>query len=363
MTISKEVKIGLLAILTLGFGIWGYMFLKGRNILSREKIVYVEYSNVDALTESSPVTLNGFQIGIVSSIIMKPDDAYKVIVAITLRRDINVPKNAVAELVSTSIMGGKTIKIRFDKPCMSGDCVVSGDYIKGVEKSVLGSMMTPDEVSAYMERAKNGVGGIMDSLNASMRENDSEVGKTLRDIQVTVANLKKATASLTTLMSVSSKSMSGTLAHLESVSGNLEKSNAEITQLMANTKEFSGKLNKLELDKTLSGANDAMLSVKKTLEKSESAVADLNSVIAQIKSGQGSLGTLIYDDKFIKNLNETILSVDMLSRDFNLHPKRYRSVLWGKERERVPFVEDLQYQKYIRDRDSIKIYTNNLGKK
>jgi phospholipid/cholesterol/gamma-HCH transport system substrate-binding protein len=363
MTISKEVKIGLLAVLTLGFGIWGYMFLKGRNILSREKIVYVEYNNVDALTESSPVTLNGFQIGIVSSIIMKPDDAYKVIVAITLRRDINVPKNAVAELASTSIMGGKTIKIRFDKPCMGGDCVESGDYIKGVEKSVLGSMLTPDEVSSYMERARNGVGGIMDSLNASMRKDDSEVGKTLRDIQSTVANLKKATASLTTLMNVSSKSMSGTLAHLESVSGNLEKSNAEITQLMSNTKDFTGKLNKLELDKTIGGANDAMLAVKKTLEKSESAVADLNSVIAQVKSGQGSLGTLIYDDKFIKNLNETILSIDMLSRDFNLHPKRYRSVLWGKERQRVPFVEDLQYQKYIRDRDSIKTYSNNLGKK
>ncbi len=359
---SKETKIGLLAILTLALGVWGYMFLKGRNVLSREKIVYVEYSDVDELTESSPVFLNGYQIGIVSSIMMKPDDAHKVVVAITLRRDINVPKTAVAELVSTGLMGGKGIKVRFDKPCAGADCVDSGDYIKGTTKGMIGSMMTPDEMTEYMNRARNGVGGVMDSINASMRESDSEVGRTLRDIQGTVANLKQTTAALTKLIQASSKSMSGTLSNLESVSANLEKSNGEISQLMANTKDFTGKLNKLDLDKTVGGANDAMLSVKKTLEKSESAVADLNGVIAQIKSGQGSLGTLIYDDKFIKNLNETVLSMDMLSRDLNLHPKRYRSMLWGKERKRIPFTEDLEYQTYLRDRDSIKAFSKRMGK-
>jgi phospholipid/cholesterol/gamma-HCH transport system substrate-binding protein len=359
---SKETKIGLLALLTIGLGIWGFMFLKGRNILSREKIVYVEYQDVDGLAESSPVNLNGFQVGIVSSITMSPDDAHKVLVAITLRRDINVPKNAVVELASAGVMGGKVVRIRFDKPCSGSDCAVSGDYLKGSTKSMIGSMMTPDELSEYVNRARNGVGGIMDSLDASFRQDNSEVGRTLRDIQSTVSNLKKTTAALTQMIQASSKSMSGTLSHLESISANLEKSNGEITTLMSNTKEFTGKLNKLELDKTVGGANDAMLSVKKTLEKSEAAIVDINGIITQIKSGQGSLGTLIYDDKFIKNVNETMLSVDMLSRDLNLHPKRYRSLLWGRERKRTPFVEDMEYQKYIRDRDSIKAYSARLKK-
>lgn len=359
---SKEIKIAILAITTIGLGIWGFMFLKGRNILSREKIVYVEYADVDGLAESSPVSLNGFQVGIVSSITMKPDDAHSVVVAITLRRDINVPKTAVVELASAGVMGGKVVRIRFDKPCSGPDCAVSGDYLKGSTKSMIGSMITPDELSEYVSRVRNNVGGVMDSINAGFRKEDSEVGKTLRDIQSTVSNLKQTTAALTQMIQFSSKSMNGTLGHLEAVSANLEKSNAEITQLMSNTKEFTGKLNKLELDKTVASTNDAMLSVKKTLEKSEAAIIDLNGIITQIKSGQGSLGTLIYDDKFVKNLNETILSVDMLSRDFNIHPRRYRSLLWGRERARVPFVEDLEYKDYIRDRDSIKAYSARLKK-
>jgi phospholipid/cholesterol/gamma-HCH transport system substrate-binding protein len=358
---SKETKIGLLTIVTIALGIWGYMFLKGRNAFSREQIVYVEYQDVDELSESSPVFLNGFQVGIVSAITMKPDDAHKVLVAITLRRDIRIPKNTIAELSPASIMGGKSIKLRFDKPC-NGDCAVSGDFIQGIRKGVISAMMTPEELEVYLQKARNGINPMMDSLNMSFRSDDSEVGKTLRDIQATVGNLKKTTAALTTMMQASSKNINASMANMESITSNLQKSNAEITQMLSNSKDFTSKLSKLELDKTVGGANDAMLSVKKTLEKSEAAIADLNSILAEVKKGNGSLGSLIYDDKFIKNLNETILSVDMLSRDLNLHPKRYRSMIWGRERTRTPFPQDAAYQQYLQDRDSIKTYQSRLKK-
>jgi phospholipid/cholesterol/gamma-HCH transport system substrate-binding protein len=339
---SNETKVGILAIVTIAIGIWGYMFLKGRNIMSREKIIYTEFDNVKKLEESSPVLLNGYQVGIVSSISMKDDDAHRVLVAMTLKRDIKVPKNAVAALVSDNVMGGPTLQLFFDKPCTGADCVESGDYLKGITRGFLNSVATPEEIDLYLSKFRGNVGPIMDSLDFSLRQNDSEIGKTLRNVQLTVANLQATTLSLNKLMAASATGIAGTVKHLEGITANLEASNAEIKATLANANAFSAQLKGLELQKTVNGATDAMTSVKTTLSNTDKAIVDLNAIIAKIKAGEGSIGALLNDDKTAKQLNEVLMSVDRLSKDLTLHPKRYRSLLWGKERPYTPLKDDPQ---------------------
>ena len=342
---SNETKVGILAVLTIAIGIWGYMFLKGRNIMSREKIIYTEFDNVKKLEESSPVLLNGFQVGVVSSITMNDDNAHRVKVAMTLKRDIKVPKNAIAALVSDNVMGGPTLQLFFDKPCSGADCVESGDFLKGITKGFLNSMATPEEIDLYLSKIRNNVVPIMDSLDYSIRQSDSEIGKTLRDVQRTVANLQASTLALNQMMIASSKGISGTIKHLEGITANLESSNAEIKQTLSNANAFSAQLKGLDLQKTVNGASDAMFSVKTTLTTTDKAIADLNTIIAKIKAGEGSLGMLLNDDKTAKQLNEVLNSVDRLSKDLTLHPKRYRSLIWGKERPYIPLKEDPQAPK------------------
>lgn len=342
---SNETKVGILAVVTIAVSIWGYMFLKGRNILSREKVIYTVFDNVKKLEESSPVYLNGYQVGVVSSIRMKDDDAHKVIVGMTLKRDIKVPKNAIAALVSDNIMGSPSLQFIFEKPCSGGDCVETNDTIKSQIKGLLGSVATPGELEQYLLTLRNNVNPMMDSLNYSLRESDSEVGKTLRDVQKTVANLQATTLVLNKLMTASASGISGTIKHLEGITANLEASNAEIKSTLANANVFSAQLKGLELNKTVNGANDAMTSVKTTLATTEKAIADLNVIIAKIKAGEGSIGALLNDDKTAKQLNEVLLSVDRLSKDLTLHPKRYRALIWGKERPYTPLKDDPQADK------------------
>ncbi len=339
---SNETKVGVLAVFTLAISIWGYMFLKGRNILSREKIIYTEFDNVKKLEESSPVLLNGFQVGIVSSITMKDDDAHKVLVAMTLKRDIKVPKNATAALVSDNVMGGPTLQLFFDKPCSGADCVESGDYLTGITRGFLNSMATPEEIDLYLSKIRNNVGPIMDSLNYSFLQSDSEMGKTLRNVQQTVANLQATTLALNKLMAASATGITGTIKHLEGITANLEASNAEIKSTLSNANAFSAQLKGLELNKTVGGATEAMTSVKTTLANTDKAILDLNAIIAKIKAGEGTLGALLNDDKTAKQLSEVLLSVDRLSKDLTLHPKRYRAILWGKERPYTPLKDDPQ---------------------
>ena len=74
---SNETKIGLLAIIAIALSIWGYKFVRGKNILVKSNIYFVEYTDVDQLKTSSPVLINGFQVGVVADIYLKPDkDSY-----------------------------------------------------------------------------------------------------------------------------------------------------------------------------------------------------------------------------------------------------------------------------------------------
>ena len=332
---SNETKVGILAICAFAIGIWGYMFLKGRNILSREKIVYAEFENVKKLEESSPVLLNGYQVGVVSSIRMKDDDAHRVVVAMTLKRELKVPKNAKAELISDNIMTGPSLQLSFDKPCTGPDCLETGDYIQGVTRGFLNSLATPAEIDIYLSKFRGNIGPIMDSLNYSLRHSDSEVGRTLRDVQKTIANLQKTSLALNQLIVASSAGITGTVKHLENITANLEASNAEIKNTLANTSAFSSQLKKLDLNKTIDGANDAIATIKTTLTTTDKAISDLNVVIAKIKAGEGSLGMLLNDDKTARQLSDALLSIDRLSKDLTMHPKRYRALLWGRERPYV----------------------------
>ncbi len=57
MKLSREIKTAILVISAILLFIWGYSFLKGRDLFTNYKTFYVEYDNVEGLTMSSPVTI------------------------------------------------------------------------------------------------------------------------------------------------------------------------------------------------------------------------------------------------------------------------------------------------------------------
>jgi phospholipid/cholesterol/gamma-HCH transport system substrate-binding protein len=66
LKISREIKTAILVIASILLFIWGYSFLKGRDLFTNYKH-FVEYKSVE-VSYSAPVTLNGLVIGKVSSI-------------------------------------------------------------------------------------------------------------------------------------------------------------------------------------------------------------------------------------------------------------------------------------------------------
>ncbi len=321
---SHETKIGILAIVSIALLIWGYTYLKGRNMLTTSNFMYVEYPKVDMLAVSSPVLINGFQVGVVAEMYLKEEDMRTIVVVLDINRDVKFPKNTVAEIVSTDITGGKGIRLAFDKPCNGDDCAQNGDYLQGRVKGLLGSMVPQDDLKLYLDQLSGAVTGIVDTLGTKMSNPDAKgLGESIR-------NFNELTANLNALIVASSRSIQNTMAHLSSVTGKIEEENEKIGELLTNFAAFSDKLNKIELEKTMSNLNgtmssadSAMLELKTTLQTANDALGKISDLVDDVKKGEGTIGKLFTNDSLYHNLNNASQQLEVLLNDFEEKPYRY----------------------------------------
>jgi len=346
---SNEIKVALLAIAAFVLFYWGYSFVRGKNILSTSNIYYVEYDDIDQLQPSSPVLINGFQVGFVAEIDLKPDNYEIVIVKLDLRKDIKVPKNTRAIIKSTGFMGGKAVVLAYDRPCTgSGDCATSGDFLEGGNMGLLDSMVGDDSVDDYLDMLKNSVGDIIDTLNEKMLSEDAEgpLAESLRSLETTMANLEASTGRLNRLMASSSDDISSTLANMESITGNLSDSNEKISRVIDNVETISADLAEADLKATLAEVDASIKKLNSTLSSADTALSGVALAIDRINTGEGTLGKLLGDDELYYRLNRLSIQTDSLVEDFQDRPYRY-----------MPFKSRKKVQKY--DRKDAKAAANN----
>ena len=127
---SNETKVGILAVVAIALFVFGFNFLKGLNMLSNSTILYASYDNVSSLTVSTPIFINGLQVGVVKDIYFK-DDLQTIEVEMNIEDEYRVPKDAEAVIASTSLMGGVALHLRYNSVCGGPDCAQTGDHLKG----------------------------------------------------------------------------------------------------------------------------------------------------------------------------------------------------------------------------------------
>ena len=67
MKISKEVKTAILVISGIALFIFGFNYLKGKNLFESTEVYYTKF-DYNALSKSSPVTVNGNNVGNIQDI-------------------------------------------------------------------------------------------------------------------------------------------------------------------------------------------------------------------------------------------------------------------------------------------------------
>ncbi|MBA3986635.1 MAG: MCE family protein [Flavobacteriales bacterium] len=303
MKIRKDVKTGLLAIFALATFIFGYNYLKGSNLLTKDRDYYVVYNNVEGLDLSSVVTVNGLKIGKVQEINISSHTG-ELVVKFSVTGDFQFSKTSMAKIYGGGLIGGKSLAIHPD--FSSSDIAKGGDTLRGEREEGIMEFMN-DRLSPLQTKIENTVvstdsvlTAVADVLDKDVRES---LKKTLKDLGEVAESFKKSSRSLESILST-----------------NEEKFNRTFTNLDKTTKNFAS------LSDSLS-----QLEVGKLVENIEKTIADFNAITTKLNSGEGSLGKLLNDDAVYTNLEGATRQLEQLMQDLKLNPKRYvHFSLFGK---------------------------------
>lgn len=314
MKIRNETKVGVLAAFAIALLIIGYNFLKGNSIFSSETVLFARYTHVDGLGVSKPVLINGFQIGRVDALTLQPNGT--IIATLKIKDKYDIPKNTIARLESTDLLGGKAIIMDLGN---SADYALDGDTLNAnVEK---GLMEAVQPVQKKAELIITKMDSILTSVNSILNPNfQKNVDKSFTSIASTLGSLEATSKKVDALVGSESSKLSSILSNVEAITVNFKNNGAKIDGILTNLNSVTDKV--------------AALNFKQTIENANKAVADLQGIVTDVKNGKGSLGQLINDKQMYDNLTNAAKNLDNLMIDLKANPKRYVhfSVFGGKNK-------------------------------
>ncbi|HLF51371.1 MlaD family protein [Flavobacterium sp.] len=309
MKITREIKTAILVIASILLFIWGYSFLKGKDLFTDYKTLYVEYDNVEGLAASAPVTINGLVVGKVTSISIQNTNG-KLIVELQIKSDFPISKSSIVNIYEPGLIGGKQIQIipnYSDKNlAISGD-TLSGGVKKGLT-DLVGEQLSP--LQQKLERTVVSADSLLTNINTILDAKTKENFKSsIANLNKTLAEFNTAGVSLNSILDNNKAKIDGTLNNLNKVSSDFTK-----------------------ISDSLSKAN-----LGQTAKKLGETLAKVDKIMLDVQSGKGTLGKLMKDEGLYNDLNKASKELEILLQDVRLNPTRYINVsVFGKKNK--PYV-------------------------
>ncbi|MBQ2196592.1 MAG: MCE family protein [Prevotella sp.] len=297
MKITKEIKIALVAIVSIVLLFFGMNFLKGMTLFSNGDSYYITFKDISGLSSSSPIFANGYRVGVVKDVSFDYENNGDVVVEFMVDDDLQIPRGSTAEIVSDLMGNVKMNLLLADNP---RDFVAKGDTIMGVINS--GMLGKAKDMIPVIEKMLPKLDSILANIN--MLLSDPNIGRTLGNVQKTTENLTVTTQQLNALMANVNKDVPGLMGK---ASGLLDNAN-NLT------------------------ANLAAVDVASTVAKVDQTLANVQQLTSKLNDNKGTLGLLMNDETLYYNLTNTVLSADSLLNNLREHPKRYvHFSLFGKK--------------------------------
>lgn len=304
MKITREIKAAVLVIASILLFIWGYSFLKGKDLFGNYKTFYVEYKSVEGLATSAPVTLNGLIIGKVSEIAIDQNTG-TLLVELQLQTDFPISKSSAAMIYEPGFIGGKQIAI---VPNLNDKTLaVDGQRLSASTKLSLtdkvGDQLAP--LQEKLEKLLSSSDKLISGLNNVLdQKGQQDLKVTLSEMSQTVAEFHKLSISVNDLLSTNKAQLNGVVSNFGKVSSNFSK--------------ISDSLVKADLGKSVKNLN--------------ATLGRVDGIMKKLEEGKGSMGKLLQDEAFYNNIKASTKELELLLQDVRLYPTRYVNIsLFGKK--------------------------------
>lgn len=292
---TKSILIGASFIVAMVLFVWGFNFLKGKSLLNNQYKFYAVYENSKGLLPGDLVTINGMQVGTVSSLEFHPRQDGSIVVEFTTNKDLNIPVNSVVKL-SSSLMGAVNLSLTLgDSPVLaqSGDTLLSS--LDNGMMNMITETIVPlkDNLETLLTNLNNLTTNLNDLLNQELKTN---INNGVSSFASSMNNIETISSDLQQLVDSKDGKLTMVVNNLETITDNFSV--------------VSDSLKRIDY-------NHLVLSL-------ENCLTEFNTLMSGINNGEGSAGLLVKDDSLYYNVNEAVSTLQYILEEIKENPKKIK---------------------------------------
>ena len=292
---TKSILIGVSFIVAMVLFVWGFNFLKGKSLLNNQYKFYAVYENSKGLLPGDLVTINGMQVGTVSSLEFHPRQDGSIVVEFTTNNDLNIPINSVVKL-SSSLMGAVNLNLTLgNSPILaqSGDTLLSSLDNGAMQMITETIVPLKDNLETLLTNLNDLTTNLNDLLNQELKTN---INNGVSSFASSMNNIETISSDLQQLVDSKDGKLTMVVNNLETITDNFGV--------------VSDSLKRIDY-------NHLVLSL-------ENCLTEFNTLMTGINNGEGSAGLLVKDDSLYYNVNEAVSTLQYILEEIKENPKKIK---------------------------------------
>jgi phospholipid/cholesterol/gamma-HCH transport system substrate-binding protein len=288
----REVWVGLFVIVGVA-GVLLTLFVMTSPATFRGRyILTTNVADAGGIRRGDPVQMRGVNIGRVQRFTISKAG---VAIRLEIEGEYRIPRDSKVELKSSGLLGGLSATV---DPGGSSEFARDGDVLEG--RTGGGVMDMAHSLAGQAETALDRVKGLLSE-------------KTIGNVEESSARLKQLLGELSATVTEEQTELRRLVKSLQATAGKMEKATADD-----------------ELEHTLKNIDSLAKEAEKAAKSLERSTSALDTILARIEKGEGSLGKLSKDPALYDNLNTTVQNLNgatsdlrSLIQDLQKNPKKY----------------------------------------
>ena len=289
---KTELQVGLLLVVSFLAFVVGVAWISGRQPGGDRLVVHAIAPEAAAVTQGTPITLLGVEVGSVRQVLLRQDH---VAMELVVSFQGQLPRDTRAEIKTSGFLGANVLAL---VPGVSAEILSSGDTITAVPAPGLNELAGTlgDQAGRVLEQTRR---LLSDSLIGDVHSAAGSLAEGMADVQVLLDRQAAALGEL-------------------------------IEALSQTAQELATAASGPELDRTLANIDTLTARLAAAGDDLDSSSQSLASILRKVDEGDGTLGKMVNDGDLYdrltaatENIQVASEEIALLTRDVRADPDKY----------------------------------------
>lgn len=258
---NQETKVGFFLLAAISAILASILMLGNIKLFSRQTKYFIEFADVEALPPKAGVKIAGVEIGKVQKVSLVNGRA---LVTIRIAPDISLHDDATGRIGSTGVIGTRFVELfpgSVSRPVLPPESILRGENASSLNQMIA-------KISALFEE-------------------DEKHGNAVDNLKATLAHIRNVASSLDSSVGQRSEDLNDIVSNIKDLTESAKVFTAHLEEISTERKE----------------------DVKLALQKFKDVSVKLDTILAKIQSGEGTIGTLVNDEQTATDVKEAVSSI------------------------------------------------------